>query len=63
MAKKLRITQVKSTIKCKENQKATIAALGIRKLNQTVEHTDSPQIRGMINRVVHLVDVEEVKGK
>jgi large subunit ribosomal protein L30 len=57
---KLKITQVRSTIKRKENQKRTIAALGLRKLNQSVIQPDNPQIRGMINRVRHLIRIEEV---
>jgi large subunit ribosomal protein L30 len=60
MAKKLRITYRKSTIGYNKIQRATIHALGLRKLHQTVEHSDSPEIRGMINRVNHLVMVEEV---
>ena len=60
MAKKLRITYRKSTIGYNKKQRATIQALGFRKLNQTVEHNDTPEIRGMINRVNHLVMVEEV---
>lgn len=59
MAKKLRITYVKSAIGYNKRQKGTIEALGLRKLYQTVEHDDSPVIRGMINKVVHLVEVEE----
>ncbi len=59
--KKLRITQIRSTIKRKEDQKRTISALGLRRLNQTVEQPDNPQIRGMIRKVVHLVQVEKVK--
>jgi large subunit ribosomal protein L30 len=59
---KLRITWVKSAIGYKKNQKATIAALGLRKSRQVVEHDDTPQIRGMIFTVRHLVTVEEVKG-
>ncbi len=59
---KLRITWVKSAIGYKKNQKATIAALGLRKLGQVVEHDDTPQIRGMIFTVQHLVKVEEVKS-
>jgi large subunit ribosomal protein L30 len=54
----IKITQVKSAIKRQENQKLTIKALGIRKMNQTVEHTDTPQILGMVNVVSHLVTVE-----
>lgn len=61
MAKKLQIKYVKSTIGYKQNQKDTIRALGFRKLNQTVEHEDTAAIRGMINRVSHLVVVEEVE--
>ena len=60
MAKKLRITYRKSTIGYNKKQRATINALGLRKLHQTVEHNDSPEIRGMINSVNHLVMVEEV---
>ncbi|HSM55410.1 MAG TPA: 50S ribosomal protein L30 [Candidatus Sulfomarinibacteraceae bacterium] len=59
MAKRLRIKYVKSAIGYSKRQKRTIEALGFRKLYQTVEHNDSPAIRGMINKVVHLVQVEE----
>ena len=55
---KLKITQTKSAIGRTGNQKKIIAALGLRKLNQTVEHEDSPQIRGMLYKVQHLVQVE-----
>ena len=58
---KLRVTYVKSSIGYNKRQKSTIKALGLRKLNQTVEHDDTPVIRGMINSVSHLVVVEEVK--
>jgi large subunit ribosomal protein L30 len=57
---KLLITYKKSAIGYSERQKRTIQALGFRKLNQTVEHADSPVIRGMVNKVAHLVRVEEV---
>lgn len=57
----LRITYSKSAIGYKEDQKATIVALGFKRLYQTIEHEDSPVIRGMINKVSHLVTVEEVK--
>ena len=57
----LQITYKKSTIGYNKRQKATIKALGLRKLNQTVEHDDSPAIRGMINSVSHLVAVKEVE--
>lgn len=58
---KLKITYVKSAIGYDKTQKATIKALGFRKLQQTVEQEDTPVLRGMINKVSHLVDVEEVK--
>lgn len=58
---KLKITWVKSAIGYKKNQKATIAALGLRKLGQVIELTDTPQIRGMVFTVRHLVNWEEVK--
>jgi large subunit ribosomal protein L30 len=57
---KLRVTQVRSTIGCKQNQRATLLSLGLRKIRQTVERDDTPQIRGMIHTVRHLVTVEEV---
>ena len=57
----LQITYKKSAIGYTKRQKATIKALGLRRLNQTVEHKDSPEIRGMINRVSHLVAVQEVE--
>ena len=57
----LKITQVRSTIKRKENQKRTMEALGIHRLHHTVTHNDTPQIRGMIAKVSHLVKVEEIK--
>ncbi|NJN55073.1 MAG: 50S ribosomal protein L30 [Anaerolineae bacterium] len=61
MAKKLMVTYSKSGIGYKKDQKGTIRALGLTKLNQTVEHEDTAVIRGMINKVSHLVTVEEVK--
>ena len=57
--KTLRITQVRNRIGRRPNQKATLDALGLRKINQTVEHSDSDVIRGMINTVNFLVNVEE----
>ncbi len=56
---KLRVKWVKSAIGYPKDQKATIKALGFRKLQQTVEHNDQPAIRGMIHKVIHLVQVEE----
>jgi large subunit ribosomal protein L30 len=57
----LKITQVKSTIDRIENQKRTMEALGLGKINRTVIKNDTPQIRGMLTKVNHLVKVEEVK--
>jgi large subunit ribosomal protein L30 len=57
---KVRITQVKSIIDRPKSQKSTIIALGLKKMNQTVEHDATPQILGMINKVKHLVEVEHV---
>ena len=57
---KLRITLVKSTAGRKANQIATVKALGLKKIRDVVEQNDTPQIRGMINVVSHLVVVEEV---
>lgn len=56
--KTIKITQVKSKIKCPAVQKKTLEALGLRKLNQTVEHIATPQILGMVEKVKHLVVVE-----
>jgi len=60
MAAKLRIKLVKSTIGYNKKQRATVQALGLRKINQEVERVDNPQIRGMVNKVQHLVEVEEI---
>jgi large subunit ribosomal protein L30 len=57
---KIKITQVRSGIGSNKTQKATLIALGIKKLNQTVEHEDTPQILGMVNKLHHLVIVEKV---
>jgi large subunit ribosomal protein L30 len=54
------VTQVRSSIGCLANQRATLKSLGLRKIRQTVEREDTPQIRGMIHTVRHLVSVEEV---
>lgn len=58
---KLRITYKKSAIGYKKDQKGTIRALGLRKLNESVEHEDTAVIRGMIHKITHLITVEEVK--
>ena len=59
MAATLRITWKKSAIGYQEDQKRTIRALGLRRLGQTVVHSDSPSVRGMIRKVKHLLAVEE----
>lgn len=56
----LKITLVKSTIGRVEKQQATVKALGLNKIGKTVIHEDTPQIRGMITKVSHLVKVEEI---
>lgn len=58
MDKVLKITQLKSTIDRLVRQKRTIEALGLKRLHHTVEKKDTPQIRGMINTVKHLIKVE-----
>jgi large subunit ribosomal protein L30 len=58
--KKIRLTQIKSGIGYKKKAKDTLVALGLRRMHQTVEHSDSPQIRGMINVIPYLLKVEEV---
>lgn len=55
----IKVKQVKSRIKCPEVQKLTLDALGLKKMNRVVEHEATPQILGMINKVKHLVVVEE----
>jgi large subunit ribosomal protein L30 len=55
----LKITQVKSAIGRERDQRRTLRALGITKMNQTVEQPDTPQVRGMVFKVQHLVEVEE----
>lgn len=62
MSKMLRITLVRSPIGYNLRQKRTVWALGLRKLNQTVERPDHPTVRGMVNKVPHLVQVEEIEG-
>ena len=53
----IKIQQVQSRIKCPKDQKRTLDALGLRKMNQVVEHEDSPAILGMVEKVKHLVSV------
>lgn len=56
---KVKITQVRSVIKRPENQKRTIEALGLGKINRTKEVELTPQVQGMINKVSHLIEVQE----
>lgn len=60
MAKKLKITQTRSIIDRPVRQKATIKALGLGRPNYQVIHNDTPQIRGMVKKIPHLVSVEEI---
>lgn len=62
MGKVLKITKVKSVIGRPEKQRKILKGMGLTKLNKTVTLTDTPQVRGMINKVIHLVSVEESKG-
>lgn len=59
MAKKIRVTLVKSPIGYEKSQKATVRALGLSKLSQSVEKDDNPAVRGMIAKVAHLLEVSE----
>jgi len=61
MARRLRIRQIRSASGHRSDQMRTVRALGIRRLHQPVEHDDTPQIRGMVFKVRHLVRVEEVQ--
>ena len=58
--KVLRVTLVKSPIGYEQSQKATVRALGLHRMHQSVEHVDSPALRGMLAKVVHLLEVEEI---
>ena len=55
----LRVTLIKSPIGYTKNQKSTVRALGLHRINQTVEQKDSPAVRGMLNKVSHLIKIEE----
>ena len=57
--RKLRVTLVKSPIGFTKDQKATVRALGLHRMHQTVEHKDTPALRGMLSKVVHLLRIEE----
>jgi large subunit ribosomal protein L30 len=57
--KTIRVTLVRSPIGFTKDQKQTVLALGLRRMHQTVEHRDNPAVRGMIRKVIHLVQIEE----
>jgi large subunit ribosomal protein L30 len=57
--KTLRVTLVKSPIGYRKDQRKTAHALGLNRINQTVEHTDNPALRGMLNKIIHLLRIEE----
>jgi large subunit ribosomal protein L30 len=61
MATRLRVTLVRSPIGYPMNQKRTVQSMGLRKIRQSVELPDNPAVRGMVARVTHLVEVEEVE--
>lgn len=60
--RKVRVTLVKSPIGYKKVQRRTAESLGLRKINASVVHTETPQVAGMIRSIIHLVSVEEVNG-
>jgi large subunit ribosomal protein L30 len=57
--KTLRVTWVRSAIGFKKDQRATVRALGLHRLHETVEHKDTPALRGMLNKIIHLLKIEE----
>lgn len=57
---KIKITQIRSQIRREGSQKKTLKALGLRKMNQVVEHESTPSILGMVKKVNHLISVEEI---
>jgi large subunit ribosomal protein L30 len=59
----LKVTQVKSVIGSKQGHKRTVRALGLKRIRDSRMHEDTPQIRGMLHKVRHLVRVEEVEGR
>ncbi len=59
VSKTIKVTLVRSPIGYPKPQKATVRALGLRRMNQIVEHVDSPALRGMLTKVIHLIRIEE----
>jgi large subunit ribosomal protein L30 len=62
MAKQLKITQIRSAIKRQQDQWLTLRALGIKKINHAVIRPDNPSVRGMVQKIRHLLEVEEIAG-
>lgn len=60
---KIKVTQKKSVIGRPKDQKRTVRALGLKRINDVAVHDDKPEIRGMINKVIHLLQIEEEKGR
>ena len=60
MAKQLKVTQIKSKVSEKQNQRDTLRSLGLKRIGQSVVREDNPQNRGYVNTVAHLVKVEEI---
>lgn len=60
--KRLKLTLKRSAISTKKRQRDTLTTLGLKKINDTVERDDSPSVRGMINKVSHLIEVEEIEA-
>ena len=58
-SKTIRVTLVRSPIGYTKDQKETVLALGLRRLHQTIEHKDTPALRGMLTKVIHLLKIEE----
>lgn len=59
--KKLKVTLKRSVIGRPQPQKRTVEALGLRRMHHTVIHNDTPQIRGMINKIIHLIEIEDIQ--
>jgi len=59
---RLRVTQIRSAVSRGAKQRGTVRALGLKRLGDTVEHEDKPEIRGMIRKIEHLLRVEEIEG-
>jgi len=60
VSKTLRVTQIRSTISCPSDQKATVKALGLKRINDSIDQVDNPMVRGMIFKMKDLVEVEEI---